>query len=77
VALNPVQVTVRRKNPNGTEGETLFSGAVTPGEVKVVPRPGAVFIEVSVPENLMIEINGKRFPMGLPPGERRGELPAP
>ena len=77
VALKSVQVTVRLKNPNGTEGEILFSGPVTPGEVKSVGRPGAVFIEVSAPENLMIEINGKRFPMGLPPGERRGELPAP
>jgi hypothetical protein len=77
VALNPVQVTVRRKNPNGTEGEILFAGPVTPSETKIVSRPGAVYIEVNSPENLLIEINGKRFPMGLPPGERRGELPAP
>lgn len=77
VALNPVQVTVRRKTAAGTEGEVLFSGQVTPGDVKIVSRPGAVYIEVNAPESLMIEINGKRFPMGLPPGERRGELPAP
>lgn len=77
VALNPIQVTVRRKGPGGAEGEILFSGTVAPGEVKVVSRPGAVFIETSAPQDLMIEINGRRFPMGLPPGERRGELPAP
>ena len=77
VASSPVQVTVRRKNADRSEGEILFSGTVSPGEVKFVPRPGAVYIEVNQPENLMIEINGKRFPMGLPPGERRGELPAP
>jgi transcriptional regulator with XRE-family HTH domain len=77
VALNPVQVTVRRKTAGGAEGEILFSGPVTPGEIKLVARPSAVYIEVNAPESLMIEINGKRFPMGLPPGERRGELPAP
>lgn len=77
VALNPVQVTVRRKGPGGAEGEILFAGTVTPGEVKVVGRPGAVFIETSAPQDLLIEINGRRFPMGLPAGERRGELPAP
>jgi cytoskeleton protein RodZ len=77
VALNPIQVTVRRKGPGGIEGEILFSGTVAPGEVKLVSRPGAVFIETSAPQDLMIEINGRRFPMGLPAGERRGELPAP
>ena len=50
---------------------------LTPGEIKIVARPGAVLIDVNFPENLMIEINGKRFPMGLRPGEHQGELPAP
>jgi transcriptional regulator with XRE-family HTH domain len=73
VALSPVQVTVRKKNPDGTEGEFLFSGLVSPGETKIVSRPGAVFIETNLPENLMLEINGRRIPIGVP----RGELPAP
>jgi transcriptional regulator with XRE-family HTH domain len=81
VALSPVQVTVRRKNSDGSEGEFLFSGAVTPGQIKQVSRPGAVYIELvapSLPENLMVEINGKRVPMPpMPAGERRAELPAP
>ena len=73
VASSPVQVTVRKKNPDGSEGEFLFSGLVTPGEKKIVSRPGAVFIEANLPENLMLELNGKQFPLGVP----RGELPAP
>ena len=77
VALKPVQVTVRKKTPTGGEGEILFSGIVAPGDTKIVPRPGAVFIEASAPENLLLEINGARFPMGLRAGEHRGELPAP
>ncbi|WP_414663995.1 helix-turn-helix domain-containing protein [Horticoccus sp. 23ND18S-11] len=80
VALSPLQVTVRKKNSDGSDGEFLFSGQVTPGDTKIVSRPGAVYIEVMAPgatENLLIEVNGRRVPMGLPPGERRGELPAP
>jgi transcriptional regulator with XRE-family HTH domain len=73
VATSPVQVTVRKKNPDGSEGEFLYSGLVSPGETKVVARPGAVFIEANLPENLMLEINGRRIPLGVP----RGELPAP
>ncbi len=77
VALAPVQVTVRKKNADGTDGEFLYSGLVTPGETKTVSRPGAVYIEANIPENLMLEINGRRVAMGLPPGVTRGELPPP
>ena len=73
VASSPVQVTVRRKNADGTDGEFLFSGLVTPGEKKIVSRPGAVYIEANLPENLMLEVNGRQFPLGVP----RGELQAP
>jgi transcriptional regulator with XRE-family HTH domain len=77
VALAPVQVTVRKKNADGTDGEFLFSGLVSPGDTKIVSRPGAVYVEDNVPENLMLEINGRRVPMGLPAGVTRGELPPP
>lgn len=73
IATSPVQVTVRKKNPDGTDGEFLFSGLVSPGEKKIVSRPGAVFIEANLPENLMLEVNGRQFPLGVP----RGVLPAP
>jgi cytoskeleton protein RodZ len=75
VALSPVQVTVHRKNPDDTNGELLFSDVVRPGETRVVARPGAVYVEANLPENLMLEINGRRVPM--PPGVTRAELPAP
>jgi cytoskeleton protein RodZ len=73
VATSPVQVTVRKKNPDGTEGDFLFSGVVSPGDPKIVSRPGALFIEANLPENLLLEINGRKIPLGVP----RGELPAP
>jgi transcriptional regulator with XRE-family HTH domain len=77
VALRPVTVSVKVKNADDTEGTVLFSGAVVPGETKIVPRPSAIYIEANIPENLMIEVNGTRYPMGLGPGEKRGQLPAP
>ncbi len=77
VALRPVNVSVKVKNADDTEGTVLFSGPVVPGETKFVPRPSAIYIEANLPENLMIEVNGSRYPMGLGPGEKRGQLPAP
>ncbi|MDP3071145.1 MAG: helix-turn-helix domain-containing protein [Opitutaceae bacterium] len=77
VALRPINVTVRVKNADETEGTVLFNGAVVPGDTKIVPRPSALYIEANFPENLLIEVNGTRHPMGLPPGEKRGQLPAP
>ena len=79
VAENPVQVTVSRKNPDETEGEILFSGMLATGETKSLPRPGALFIEASAAENLVIEIGGKRYNLGqlLGKGYQRGQLPAP
>jgi transcriptional regulator with XRE-family HTH domain len=79
VAENPVQVTVRKKNADESEGEILFSGMITTGESKSIPRPGALFIEASAAENLAIEISGKRYNLGqlLGKGYQRGQLPAP
>ena len=80
VALSPVQISVRRKNGDGTDGDLLFSGYLLPDQgMKSVPRPGPVFIEASAAENLMIEINGARKNLGqlLGTGYQRGELPAP
>jgi cytoskeleton protein RodZ len=77
VALRPVTVSVKVKNADDTEGTVLFSGPVVPGEIKTVPRPSAIYIEANIPDNLMIEVNGTRYPMGLGPGEKRGQLPAP
>jgi transcriptional regulator with XRE-family HTH domain len=77
VATSPVQVTVRRKNADGTEGEFLFSGVVKPGEVKTIAWPGEVYIEANLPENVLLEINGRRIPLDLPAGYTRGQLAAP
>jgi transcriptional regulator with XRE-family HTH domain len=77
LATSPVQVTIRRKNADGGEGEFLFSGLVKPGEVKTISWPGVVYVEANLPENVLLEINGKRIPLNLPAGITRGELPAP
>lgn len=77
VALRPINVTVRVKNADETEGTVLFRGAVVPGDTKIIPRPSALYIEANFPENLLLEINGNRYPMNLPPGEKRGQLQAP
>jgi transcriptional regulator with XRE-family HTH domain len=78
IAMRPVQVAVYKASADpkdNSNGELIFSGAITSGEKKTVPRPGAVFIETETPENLMIEINGAQFPM--PAGQNRGRLPPP
>ena len=79
MAASPVQVTVRKKNADESEGEILYSGLLNPGETRSVPRTGALFIEASAAENLQIEINGRRHNLGqlLGKGYQRGQLPAP
>jgi cytoskeleton protein RodZ len=79
VALSPVQVTVRKKNADESEGELVYTGMLATGEAKSVPRSGALFIEASAAENLQIEINGKRHNLGqiLGKGYQRGQLPGP
>lgn len=79
VATNAVQVSIRRKNADESEGEMVFSGLLNAGESRTVPRTGALFIEASAAENLQIEINGKRHNLGqlLGSGYQRGQLPAP
>jgi hypothetical protein len=79
IATNPVQVTVRKKNADETEGELVFTGMLATGENKSIPRTGPLFIEASAAENLQIEINGKRHSLGqlLGTGYQRGQLPGP
>ncbi len=80
VALSPVQVSVRRKNLDGSDGDVLFTGLLLPDQgMKSIPRPGPVFIEASAAENLLIDVNGSRKNLGqlLGTGYQRGELPGP
>lgn len=79
VAISPVQVTVRKKNADASEGEVVFTGMIGAGETRTVPRTSALFIEASAAENLQIEINGRRHSLGqlLGVGYQRGQLPAP
>lgn len=78
-ALGPVTITVHRANPDGTDGELLFTGTMAAGERRTVSRPGPVFIEASLAQNIQIVLNGRPHNLGdiLGTGKRRGELPAP
>jgi cytoskeleton protein RodZ len=76
VALRPVYVKVQRKNPDESYGQVLFDSTIPGGETRIVPRSSALYISASACENLMIEVNGKRFPMGLT-GNNTAQLPAP
>ncbi len=79
IATSPVQVNIRRKNADDSEGELVYTGMMSAGETRTVPRAGALYIEASAAENLQIEINGRRHNLGqlLGPGYQRGQLPAP
>lgn len=79
IATNAVQVNIRRKNADESEGEVVYTGMMSAGETRTVPRPGALFIEASAAENLQIEINGRRHNLGqlLGNGYQRGQLPGP
>lgn len=62
VALDRVTVTVRRQNPDKSEGELLYQGTLLRGQTQVVPRPGPLFLNVNPAEKLEIEVHGKRYP---------------
>jgi cytoskeleton protein RodZ len=81
-AVRPVKVTVLKRNADETEGEVYFSGFLAAGESRTVARPGALYVEADAPENLELEINGRRMNFGqmlaqFGPGYKRGQLPAP
>jgi hypothetical protein len=69
-------VKVQKKNPDESYGPVLFDASLSGGESRTIPRPSALYITASACENLMIEINGKRFPMGMT-GANTGQLPGP
>jgi cytoskeleton protein RodZ len=81
-AIRPVQVTVRRRNADESDGEIIFSGGMAAGQTRTVARPGALYVEADIPENLDIEVNGRHFNLGemlaqFGPGYKKALLPAP
>jgi cytoskeleton protein RodZ len=63
VALDQVHVTVVVKNPDLSDGQQLFDGTLRRGQTQVVPKPGPVYITVSLAQNLEVEYRGVRHPM--------------
>jgi len=62
VALNTVNVSVARKNPDGSTGEELYRGTLVRGQAQDVPWPGPIYITANAGENLEIEYRGQRYP---------------
>jgi Uncharacterized protein conserved in bacteria len=65
IASDRVTVTVRRKNPDKSDGELLYQGTLTRGQSQIVPRPGPLYIWANPAEKLEIEVRGRRFPTGF------------
>lgn len=76
IATNPVHVKVQRKNPDASYGDVLFEGTLNRGDSQVVPWTGPLYITASACENVLIEVNGKRYPTGLT-GYATAQLQAP
>ena len=80
-ALAPVHVTVERTNADYTQhGELLFDGTMARGETRSISRVTALTITASAAENVIFEINGKRWNMSAAldgrTGQQTGNLPA-
>jgi cytoskeletal protein RodZ len=61
VALDVVRVTVKHKNPDASEGDTIYQGTLTRGQTQTVPWTSPIYIIASAGENLQIEYRGRRF----------------
>jgi transcriptional regulator with XRE-family HTH domain len=77
IATKQVKVQIRKKNPDGSEGEFVFARTMTAGEQTAVSWSGALYIEAQSPENLDVEMNGRRYNLAALVGQERGEIPAP
>lgn len=79
IASKDVKVTIRKKNPDGTDGEFVFSGTLAAGDRRSISWTATVFIEAQPPENLSLELNNRtlNFAALLPAGVNRGELAPP
>lgn len=79
-ATNTVVISVRKRNPDDTNGEFLLpSTRLAAGESKTIARTGAVLVEANPAENVTIEFDGKRENLGkiIGHGLQQGKLPAP
>lgn len=64
IASDTVNVTVVKRNPDGSDGELLFKGVLMRGQRQIVAKPGPIFVTASALENLAIEYKGQ--PLKIP-----------
>lgn len=81
VPLGPVTVRVLKRNRDNTEGAELFNGTLTRDQNVLVPWPTSptagektIFIYANPGENLLIDSNGQRFPLGFTGSGKRVQM---
>ena len=47
-------------------GTVLYSGPLTPGEIRAIPRTSEIVIQTETPHAIMIELNGRQWPLKDP-----------
>jgi cytoskeleton protein RodZ len=47
-------------------GTVLYSGPLTPGEIRAIPRTSEIVIQTETPQAVMIELNGRQWPLKDP-----------
>jgi len=65
VALDTVFVRVAHRIGADTDGEEIFKGTLTKGQSQVIPWIGPQNVWASAGENVQLEYNGRRFPVGF------------
>ena len=65
VALDTAFVRVTHRIGADTDGEEIFKGTLAKGQSQVIPWSGPQNVWASAGENVQLEFNGKRFPIGF------------
>jgi transcriptional regulator with XRE-family HTH domain len=79
IATGPVKVTLRRKNADDSEGEFVFASTLAAGERKLIPWTNELYVEAVPPQNLEVDLSGRRFNLAasVGAGVNRGLIPPP
>ena len=80
LAIDTAYLRVTNRIGDDTDGEEIFKGTLSKGQSQVIPWSGPQNVWSSAGENVQLEFNGKRFPLGFtgyghghmenPPGRR-------
>jgi len=65
IAVDTAFVRVTHRIGADTDGEEIFKGTLTKGQSQVIPWTGPQNVWASAGENVQLEYNGRRFPIGF------------